>query len=579
MQYKISVSDRNYNKYEYLDSKTLKKVDPQPPINPLQYNLFNQDIIEYSDNNCKIVHSSIRSTKLSGVLVLEDNIRHGSIGNNRNMKYLYKCIPDDKRLPEFLIPYKIKLAFHKKIENIYIIFEVNKWNYSVLKFPLGTCLQNLGSTKKVESFYEYQLYCKSLYSSITKFNKDLIKKLKEKSQLEYINTIKKKYKLEDRTIGYRKNIKIFSIDPDKSKDFDDAFSIWFPNGSKVAVVTIYIANVALWLDVLNLWDSFSNRISTIYLPDRKRPMLPTILSDSLCSLQRGDKRFAFAVDLFVEKDTGKIINHIFKNTMIQVDENLRYDSKTEEKYENYHDLLQIVKKMNKEKKYLQNINSSHDMVAYLMITMNYLSALKLKENKKGIYRSSKFNKNYKPPEKINEDIQKFLKLWHSFGGKYCKYENIDEHEMLELDAYVHMTSPIRRLIDLLNSIDLMKICNMAPLSENAYTFYNKWTTDENISYINTTMRSIRKVQNDCSLLNICVNDPEVLKKTYEGYIFDKIIRNDKLYQYMVFIPELKMTNRLTSRYNMENYLKYNFKIYIFIDEIRLKQKIRIELIQ
>ena len=194
MQYKISVSDRNYNKYEYLDSKTLKKVEPQPPINPLQYNLFNQDIIEYSDNNCKIVHSSIRSTKLSGVLVLEDNIRHGSIGNNRNMKYLYKCIPDDKRLPEFLIPYKIKLAFHKKIENIYIIFEVNKWNYSVLKFPLGTCLQNLGSTKKVESFYEYQLYCKSLYSSITKFNKDLIKKLKEKSQLEYINTIKKKYK-------------------------------------------------------------------------------------------------------------------------------------------------------------------------------------------------------------------------------------------------------------------------------------------------------------------------------------------------------------------------------------------------
>jgi hypothetical protein len=308
-------------------------------------------------------------------------------------------------------------------------------------------------------------------------------------------------------------------------------------------------------------------------------MLPTILSDSLCSLQRGDKRFAFAVDLFVEKESGNIINHYFKNTMIQVDKNLRYDSKEEEEYEDYHQLMKIVKLMNKQKKYLQNINNSHDMVAYLMITMNYLSALKLKENKKGIYRSSKFNKNYKPPEKINEDIQKFLKLWHSFGGKYCKYENIDEHDMLELDAYVHMTSPIRRLIDLLNSIDLMKICNMAPLSENAYTFYNKWTTNENISYINTTMRSIRKVQNDCSLLNICVNDPEVLKKTYEGYIFDKIIRNDKLYQYMVFIPELKMTNRLTSRYDMENYLKYNFKIYIFIDEIRLKQKIRIELIQ
>ena len=32
-------------------------------------------------------------------------------------------------------------------------------------------------------------------------------------------------------------------------------------------------------DHLNIWESFSRRVSTIYLPDRKRPMLPTILSD------------------------------------------------------------------------------------------------------------------------------------------------------------------------------------------------------------------------------------------------------------------------------------------------------------
>ena len=34
-----------------------------------------------------------------------------------------------------------------------------------------------------------------------------------------------------------------------------------------------------------LWRSFTKRVSTIYLPDKKRPMLPTILSDCLCSLQ------------------------------------------------------------------------------------------------------------------------------------------------------------------------------------------------------------------------------------------------------------------------------------------------------
>ena len=169
-------------------------------------------------------------------------------------------------------------------------------------------------------------------------------------------------------------------------------------------------------------------------------------------------------------------------------------------------------------------------------------------------------------------------MWHSFGGKYCKFKDIDNHDMLELDAYVHATSPIRRLVDLLISLDLQKVEKLSVLSKDSETFYDKWTSDEKIEYINKTMRSIRKVQNDCSLLNLCENNKEMLEKTYTGFIFDKIERNDKLYQYMVYIPELKMVNRFTSRYDMINNKNYEFKIFIFIDEIRLKQKIRLELI-
>ena len=91
------------------------------------------------------------------------------------------------------------------------------------------------------------------------------------------------------------------------------------------------------------------------------------------------------------------------------------------------------------------------------------------------------------------------------------------------------------------------------------------------------MRSIRKVQNECSLLEMCKNNEEVTKKIYKGYVFDKIKRNDGLYQYMVYLKELKMTNRLTSRHNLDVNNLYYFKIYVFIDEARLKQKLRIEL--
>lgn len=123
-------------------------------------------------------------------------------------------------------------------------------------------------------------------------------------------------------------------------------------------------------------------------------------------------------------------------------------------------------------------------------------------------------------------------------------ENI-RHEMLELDAYIHITSPIRRLVDLLNIIKFQQKLNIIRLSENADKFYQKWLND--LEYINVTMRSIRKVQIDCSLLDLCANHPDIMEKEYDGFLFDKLNRNDGLFQFMVYLPELKLSSRITLR--------------------------------
>ena len=81
------------------------------------------------------------------------------------------------------------------------------------------------------------------------------------------------------------------------------------------------------------------------------------------------------------------------------------------------------------------------------------------------------------------------------------------------------------------------------------------------------MRSIRKVQTDSSLLHLCCTSPEVMEKLYDGYAFDKIIRNDGLYQYIVYLPELKLTSRVTFRDNIGNYSLQKYKLYLFNDEI------------
>jgi exoribonuclease II len=94
--------------------------------------------------------------------------------------------------------------------------------------------------------------------------------------------------------------------------------------AKLYIVSVfYISNVTLLLDNLGVWKSFSDRVSTIYLPDRKRPMLPTILSDGLCSLVQEKTRLALVMDIFIVE--GFVLDIQYKNAKIRVAHNYRYE--------------------------------------------------------------------------------------------------------------------------------------------------------------------------------------------------------------------------------------------------------------
>lgn len=564
---KLMVSDRTCTIFHVVNAYTLKVVPTPKNLDPIKEKLCNQDIIKVDKNNIvTILHSSVRCMPvIPGVLVLNDSKTYGKIKD----RHLYRCIPDDRRLPVFLLPYKPRVGFSKNMTNKYVVFKFNSWTG---KHPIATNVQTIGNVSELVNFYEYQLYCKSLYASIQDLTKKTMKKLKEKTSDEYIEFIKKKHTLEDYRIGRY----IFSIDPETSRDFDDAFDIETVSMSTVRI-SVYISNVSFWMDAMDLWDSFKNRISSIYLPDRKRPMLPTVLSDALCSLTQNDERFALELALIVNVDTGEIENHYYNNAVIKVAKNLRYDTKEQEMDLKYIQLYNVVNKMNIRERHMDSLDTSHDIVAYLMITMNCISAETLIKHQKGTFRSATFSRQFQCPEKVPQNIRKFLKMWNSSGGNYCNFENIQGHEVLEVDAYVHITSPIRRLPDLLNIMILQHCQGLYTMSEKASEFYNYWTSDSSLEYINTTMRSIRKVQNDCSLLQICIENEDVLNQIHDGYIFDKILRNDALYQYMVYLPELKMVNRFTSRHDKINLSSHKFKLFVFIDENSLKQKLRIEI--
>ena len=578
--YKVHINDRDYTDWKYHNTINFTSVD-LPLINPAEYKLFTNDIFTLSVvGEVQIIHSTVRtSVSIPGVLILKDNKTYGRYKPNK--KLLYKCIPDDMRIPAFLIPYELKnLGFSKVVTNQYITFNFIEWTG---KHPIGIISQLIGPVDILDNFYEYQLYCKSLNASIQTFNKDTHAALKTMGHDEFIDNISIKYpNIEDRTSRH-----IFTIDPLKSVDFDDAFSIHQrPDSPHIIQLSIYISNVTIWLDVLNLWDSFSRRISTIYLPDRKRPMLPTILSDCLCSLQANHTRLAFVMDLSIDTNTMIIEDIKYSNCKIRVTKNYCYEEPALLKTPDYLLLLDITQRLSAQYKYINNVRNSHDVVCYLMILMNFNSAKELLRSRNGIFRTTtvadSIATNTTDIIDLPEDVSKFIKIWNSTAGQYVDAATLAEnqsisHDLLEMDAYVHITSPIRRLVDLLNIIKFQQNNGMIELSENSARFYNKWIAD--LDYINTTMRSIRKVQNDCSLLQYVTNHIGItVDKIYDGYAFDKIIRNDGLFQFVIYLPELKMTSRVTIREELNNYEKRQFKLYIFNNESKFKKKIRLQLV-
>jgi hypothetical protein len=167
---KIHVNDRNYGSWEVFDMDNFNKISLS--IDPVSSKLFTNDVFTVDDNNTvTIVHSSIRNGPVPGVLVLDGNKTYGrelkepkiSSHTTAKQKYtagrlLYKCIPDDIRLPAFLVPYEIKhLGFSKVYKNLYVTINFEDWND---KHPRAKLDNVIGPVDILDNFYEYQLYCK-----------------------------------------------------------------------------------------------------------------------------------------------------------------------------------------------------------------------------------------------------------------------------------------------------------------------------------------------------------------------------------------------------------------------------------
>ncbi|MBZ0180264.1 MAG: ribonuclease R [Melioribacteraceae bacterium] len=118
--------------------------------------------------------------------------------------------------------------------------------------------------------------------------------------------------------------KIFTIDPEDAKDFDDAVSISkLDNGN--FRVGIHIADVSHYVNKGNaIYTEAVERATSIYFVGKVIPMLPEHLSNKICSLVPNEDRLTFSVIAEVSPD-GKLVDYKISKSVINSKRRFNYD--------------------------------------------------------------------------------------------------------------------------------------------------------------------------------------------------------------------------------------------------------------
>ena len=147
-----------------------------------------------------------------------------------------------------------------------------------------------------------------------------------------------------------RDVMMVTIDGEDSKDLDDAVSLRMDG--KDYILGVHIADVSHYVKEDSALDKEALKRSTsVYLPDRVIPMLPTDLSNGICSLNEGVDRLAMSCIMRID-DTGAIKDHRIVESVIRSNHRMTYTSvnkiledEDQEEIDKYADAVPMFKQM------------------------------------------------------------------------------------------------------------------------------------------------------------------------------------------------------------------------------------------
>ena len=505
MQGIINIEEPNYNKIHLNCSNGIVDLSLR---NLSDYKFFDKDVVEWNDNNLKQIKSEVIEGKtIAGILFLKAEVKYG-VNKRKVPYYLFK--PLNWKYPNFLVA-----STFKEKKNLYVSIKYHKWER---KIPYGMIDKIYGITSDYNAELEAVLGKYDLNFSNNE------KVWKEPYEIPI-----------DDLENQRKNFKeiAFSIDPEGCLDIDDAFH--FKNNKDNIEIGIHIADVSRYVKPNGKIDlEAQRRLTSIYAPHKVINMLPSYLSEDICSLHHSKEKYSVSILLSFLKN-GKLDKFEILPGIVKLDKNYSYQEADQIIITNNSDNQcdqELIQMFKFSKLIDPNITDTHQMVEYFMILANQLVCKFLKENDQIIsndsiivrtHHKSEFDLSKENiPESLYNDI--FYKFMNS--ATYSTLDQDSIHHALQIDGYTHFTSPIRRYVDII----IHRLIKSIWLNKN-YD-YNK----ELIEKINLRNQSVKKIERNIYFLKILQKLEGEEQLNVEGYITN--IKNN--FQVELYLPDYKL---------------------------------------
>jgi exoribonuclease R len=439
---------------------------------------------DYVDSEINVINR--KPISLVGVLYLASNVIYGV--NSKGMKR-YKFLPTDVKYGELIVASSAKPEDYGH-GNVYAkVTTLGSVTMPTLgsvttpssQLPCGVCEEILGCVGNLPTEIRARL---GYYQLEVSLNSKTRRQLNDEINNLRINmNPSKSHDFSDEFI--------FSIDPAGCQDVDDALH-FSENADGIYELGIHIADVSAWVHEGSLLDQLAQKqMTSLYLDDSVRHMLPSQLSQDLCSLLENQIRGAITLILYINQHTGHIRDYSIRHSRIRNCRQLTYDdAECQPWMPKLNALIQTIR----EQFNLLDTNPSqvspmaHSVVETCMIITNHLVSKYLIGN--------------------NSDV--ILRCQTATTGPSAYYQKYSPegqqgqqgqqgHMSLNLNLYCHFTSPIRRYVDIINH---RLVCAQLKSSQNQIKI-----SDDVVDAATRISRDARRLERDIKYLTLANQIP------------------------------------------------------------------------